>query len=247
MEYRVGRVLRMFVIASAVLVVVTGATGAAAQDASPVASPSAQPPTTVAPGTESMGASYGEWAARWWEWALSFPAPVNPAADPTGIGCGFGQQGPVFFLTTSSFATAGLTRTCTIPEGVGVLMPVIGADCSTVEAAPSNRTDEASLSACAKAATDKISGATLTIDGTQVADLASYRVQTPVVNVVLPPGNLLGVGGGPASLIGDGNFVLIEPLSVGTHTITSAGLYSNGNSLAVTYDLTVAAAAVPSS
>ena len=50
------------------------------------------------PGEPYAGATLGEWDARWWQWAVSLPVPVNPNLDPTGERCGYGQSGPVFFL-----------------------------------------------------------------------------------------------------------------------------------------------------
>jgi hypothetical protein len=238
----------------AIALLVSGVAGTAAQDATPMASPVASPGATpvaaanvVPAGTQAMEASYADWATRWWQWALSFPTAVNPGADTSGGACGLGQNGPVFFLATSTFATTGLTRNCTIPEGVAVLVPVIAADCSTAEATPYHGTDAASLSDCVKALVDPITDANLTIDGMSVTDLASFRVQTPVFSVILPEGNFLNAPAGPASVLGDGVFVLIEPMSAGTHTVAFGGTYPTGSSLAVHYNLTVAAAPVPAS
>ena len=39
------------------------------------------------------GKSYGEWAAAYWQWALSIPADRNPLTDTTGAFGGEGQSG----------------------------------------------------------------------------------------------------------------------------------------------------------
>jgi len=221
---------------------------ASAQDATPTgeATPSATA-GVVAPGTTTMGMTDVQWATAWWQWSLSFPTAINPGADNTGAACGLGQHGPVFFLATSTFANAGLTRTCSVPEGMAILAPVIGTDCSTSEAAPYNGTDAESLASCAKGLTDAITDAKLTIDGTDVADIASYRVQTPVFNVILPDGNWLNAPAGPDSVVADGAFIVIEPLSVGAHTVTFGGTYTSGSSILVTYNIEVVAGTVAAS
>ena len=50
------------------------------------------------PGSNPLGVTYGEWTAKWWQWLLSIPGPVNPNLDTTGANCAQGQSGPVWFL-----------------------------------------------------------------------------------------------------------------------------------------------------
>src|SRR4029077_20020533 len=50
------------------------------------------------PGSNPLGVTYGEWTARWWQWLLSIPGPVNTNLDTTGANCAQGQSGPVWFL-----------------------------------------------------------------------------------------------------------------------------------------------------
>jgi hypothetical protein len=44
------------------------------------------------------GLTYGEWTAKWWQWAYSIPSDVHPAYDDNGKYCAEGQSGPVWFL-----------------------------------------------------------------------------------------------------------------------------------------------------
>ena len=37
-----------------------------------------------APQAHPYGSSYGEWAAKWWQWVLTQPTPTNPLLDATG-------------------------------------------------------------------------------------------------------------------------------------------------------------------
>jgi hypothetical protein len=51
------------------------------------------------PDSKPYGLTYGDWTARWWQWAYSIPKDTNPAYDDTGKYCAEGQYGPVWFLT----------------------------------------------------------------------------------------------------------------------------------------------------
>src|SRR5215210_4141888 len=59
------------------------------------------------------GLTYGEWTARWWQWAYSIPRDVHPAYDDSGKYCAEGQSGPVWFLAGTFEHPA--ERYCTIP------------------------------------------------------------------------------------------------------------------------------------
>ena len=62
------------------------------------------------------GNTYGEWSARWWQWALAIPAATNPVLDETGADCAEGQIGQVGFLA-SSFFGGTFDRACAVPTG----------------------------------------------------------------------------------------------------------------------------------
>jgi hypothetical protein len=86
---------RSVLIALLSLTLVAGAgVPAIAQDATPTTGEV----TILGPDESFGGATLGEWNARWFQWALSFPADVNPNVNPEGAGCGYGQAGPGFFL-----------------------------------------------------------------------------------------------------------------------------------------------------
>src|SRR5882757_5084559 len=42
-------------------------------------------PGVLPPQSHPYGKSYGEWAAKWVQWALSIPADRNPLTDTTGV------------------------------------------------------------------------------------------------------------------------------------------------------------------
>src|SRR5690349_16171961 len=52
----------------------------------------------VPPQAHPNGHTYGEWSEKWWQWAYSLPAAGHPLFDETGVDCGAGQSGTVWFL-----------------------------------------------------------------------------------------------------------------------------------------------------
>ena len=55
-------------------------------------------------------------------------------------------------------------------------------------------------------------------------------MQSPLFNFSLPPNNLLNLTSGETSTaISDGNWVFLKPLTIGKHTITFEGGFSNGS------------------
>jgi len=53
-------------------------------------------PAVMPVNSNPHGASYGEWAARWWQWEFSLPTTGNPIFDTAD--CNAGQTGKVWFL-----------------------------------------------------------------------------------------------------------------------------------------------------
>src|SRR5262249_27247601 len=137
------------VVVLAFVLMATGTMSAAAQTATA---------TTASSGAKitPAGSDYAAWVAAWGQWLFSFPAAGSPGTDASGALCGVGQHGKTFFLAPSYVGAGKVTRTCTIPAGVSVLVPVIAVNCSTAEAAPFNGTDASTLSSCAKTNADAI-------------------------------------------------------------------------------------------
>jgi len=186
--------------------------------------------------SKPYGKSWGEWTAEWWKWAFSLPVSAHPLFDTAD--CSAGQSGPVWFLG-GSFAGVAVTRTCRVPAGKSILLPVVNAECSTVEPPPFHGDDESELRACAIAFMDGASGTLVaTVDGQDVEDLSGYRVQSPLFTFSAPADNVLFIDG-PVSgqSVSDGYWLFLAPLSAGTHTLHFEG--NPGFSIDVTYLLTV--------
>jgi hypothetical protein len=174
------------------------------------------------PDAEVAGLDLAEWSTRSWQWFFSLPQAVNPYFDEIGQSCGYGQSGPVFFLAG---AERSLERSCVVPEGAYVFVPLLGSECSTVEPPPFFGRAEAELRACANNAVDMAEGAfdmsamRLTLDGETIADLSPYRAATPRFALWLPEDNLLGSEQRVADSVADGYQVMLSPLGEGEHEL----------------------------
>jgi hypothetical protein len=167
------------------------------------------------PDSRPYGLTYGEWTAKWWQWAYLKPEADNPLVDDTGENCASNQSGSVWFLAGTG--GGAVTRECTIPSDKGILIPIINVECDSA-ADPASDT-EAELRACAKADQDTVIAKEVTIDGINVANLDSYRFQSPLFNLTFPENNIAGLPPQTAKAVSDGYWILLEPLSPGNHEI----------------------------
>jgi hypothetical protein len=174
----------------------------------------------LAADSKPNGLPYGQWTAKWWQWAYSIPKDVNPLTDTTGKNCADGQTGPVWFLAGTTGGTA--ERTCTIPAGKAILFPIIVSECSYAEYP--GLTTEQQLRSCAVTQNDRVNLAA-TVDGMTIQDLQRYRVQSPLFSFTVPTNNIVGIKGGTTTQgVSDGYWVFVQPLSAGSHNIHFSGL-----------------------
>ena len=90
-------------------------------------------PGILPPQSNPYGTTYGEWSAKWWQWAMAMPFDHSPLAETAD--CSEGQSGPVWFLG-GSFVSAEAVRNCTVPAGKAIFFPVLNVECSTAEPVP---------------------------------------------------------------------------------------------------------------
>jgi len=176
-------------------------------------------PTILAPGSSLHGKTYAEWSEAWWKWALGTTASINPLVTGECNPLGRAQNGAVWFLWT-----APTTINCTVPAGKEIFVPIINAECSSVEGFPyAGPTPEAAV-ACAKLWNDQVTNLTATVDEEPVANIYAYRFATPPFSFRLPEDNLFGL---PAKTVvnsaADGFYLMLQNLSPGTHTIHLTG------------------------
>jgi hypothetical protein len=202
-------------------------------------------PGVLPPNASPNGSTYGEWSARWWQWALGQPADVNPVLDTDGKFCNQGQAGPVWFLAGTFCGDA--ERNCTVPTGKMLFFPIYS--CPYIGFPTDlNDTPKKALKEAAKCVTEWLQQGSLTaeVDGTSIGDLGSYRKKSPIFEVKLPVDNVAGITADqcPATKRGDllcrpnaadGVYLMLAPLSRGEHVIH----FSATGFLDVTYRITV--------
>jgi hypothetical protein len=197
------------------------------------------------------GMTYGEWSARWWQWAFSLPnsgTPLFGTAD-----CRAGQSGHVWFLAGHAVGEPGPSPNCTVPAGTALFVSVINGECSNLEG---SGTTEGELRACADFIGTLIDPNTLSasLDGQSITGLSHYLVESPFFSFgPLPADNLItyfcvdqgeGCPAAPAGstgvAVGTGVYLMLNPLSVGTHTLKFHGEIPAANYVIdTTYYLTV--------
>jgi hypothetical protein len=171
------------------------------------------------------GVSFGQWTAKWWQWA--FAQSIAPYLDPDGSLCGEGQGGPVWFLagTNGEFTPH---RECVIPAGKYLLVPVINMIYMNHRAGhdPANTNPCATLQANAAVNNDHFISAVVLVDGVLVEDVARYRVRSdgcfPLTTDVDEAS--------AQSAAADGYWLLLKPLAPGRHTISIGANYGAADS-----------------
>ena len=199
-------------------------------------------------GIQTYGAGYSEWSARWWQWALSIPAAVNPVIDTTGENCDQGQFDDVWFLA-GCFGTCTVERHCTVPSGAPIFFPLF----NVIWGRPWGYETVLDLRQGATAFIDDVTDLECTLDNSPCAgNLFDFRVRSPVFSIlarsgkedgqIVPPGQLHAPGKTDSS-VSDGYWLLLSPLNEGDHTLhfVAERIDSGGNvtNMDVTYELSV--------
>jgi hypothetical protein len=182
---------------------------------------------------EETGKTYGEWSANWWQYVLSIPAADNPLLDETGENCALDQDpdSPVFFLVGA--LGGSITRDqCTVPAGKVLFFPLLNNLFVRTESHETEDLMRNRLTGGVKATTELHAS----IDGVPVDDLgALFRTVSPAFYITLPEGNLFGAPSGTNFAVADGHYLMVPPLSPGTHTINFGGT-TGSFTVDVTYD-----------
>ncbi|HXJ58736.1 MAG TPA: hypothetical protein VNU68_18925 [Verrucomicrobiae bacterium] len=193
-------------------------------------------PRILPPDSSPYGASYEEWAARFWQWSLAFPATADPANGTAPASAG--QSGKVWYLA-SVRGSATVTREITVPDGTALFFPVLSvffnnADCPE----PTDFSVDELLEQANGAWDFAASVTTCTIDGVSVAGLEDpqttpYRLQTGGFPATFADhDNLMAAaygvpcfpdGGTADPTVVVGAFLLVAPLPAGQHTIHMVG------------------------
>jgi hypothetical protein len=153
-------------------------------------------PGVIPPNAKPHGLTYGEWSARWWQWAYSLPVPDNPFFDVDGD-CTHGaneQSGHVWFLTGVINLSGTAVRDCTVPAGQMLFFPILNVECATLEG---NGSTEAELRACTDFFMSFVTNVAAELDGRPIQNFQQrYRAASPLFTYgPLPDDNVLQLFG----------------------------------------------------
>jgi hypothetical protein len=171
------------------------------------------------PGSSPFNLTYSDWTEKWWQWAYSIPKNIHPAYDDTGKYCKESQKEPVWFLPGTY--QHSVIRYCEIPYGVGILFPILNSECSYAEY-PQMKTKE-ELSNCAKKIQDTTVPEFATLNGVKIPKLENYRIQSDIFNFTLPENNILDLSPQTTQAVSDGNWIFLQPLSLGNYELKFKG------------------------
>lgn len=176
----------------------------------------------VHPSESVAGSPLDEYANTWWQWAYTMPNEVSPVRDTTGKYCHVGQQGEVWFLA-GGYGTSKIKRKCEIPAGKHIFFPVINMvywprhegsiSCESVKRSAALNNDEL---ISIEVELDSIKA--LDPSKTRVASKDCFNLLGLVPKEYNPP-NVY-----PAAT--DGYWVMLKPLSKGTHTLKFNAMYN---------------------
>ena len=224
------------------------------------------PPVTQ---TNIKGHTYAEWSEKWWQWVYSLPTTANPMFDTAPASAG--QKGDVWFIG-GSFDGLPKNRTITIQKNKLLFIAIItgafdNTDCSDQGQQISDGNSVSDLRGLVAPYIDSATNVSCTIDGMPVPSLtdaihSNYRVESSSpngFNYTLPGSNnilnfdglscwsntngaAIKVDASTYHPVADGIYVMVGPLSVGSHTIQfHADAVSGGSAFAqdATYTVTV--------
>jgi hypothetical protein len=175
-------------------------------------------------GSTPFGLKYGDWSARWWQWAVS---------QTTFDNCP-NESGPVWFLSAAQ-------TSCVIPANTAIMFPTFNVEWSAAEANVQGRvpqaqgtclvptypngTSYAALLACARVQAANVTGPggslEASVDGTALQRLTQYRAQStpPPFTITAVSGNQFGIPPGSSQSVAVGYWIMLMPPSAGKHLI----------------------------
>ena len=173
-------------------------------------------PGVFALDSKPYGSTYEDWTIKFWQWLIPIPADKSPMTDTTGERCRENQNSssPVFFLVFLGGGSA--VRTCDVPVGKAILIPVNVVECSFAEM---NVKTEEELRRCAEEDESSNPGLFLSVDGKQFKGLETYRVHSRAFDTNFPENNIFAAKPGPTRAVSDGYWIILEPLTPGQHDI----------------------------
>jgi len=177
--------------------------------------------TIVPPHAKFRGHTYGEWAAKFWQWMMSLPLQGHPVIDDPNFDFAAVQSGNVWYWAAPD---GPLTRSFSMPEGTALFLSIRDVETSTLEDPPFFGATEAEQRANSKWWADHIINVECQIDGMNVPNAGDYRFSTPQFQFTAPTPWIFANVGGTGTSVGDGYFLMLM-LPKGTHKIHYSGTF----------------------
>ena len=174
------------------------------------------------PGSKPYGLSYEDHIKNFWKFIISLPKEKNPWHDETGANCALAQSGKnssIFYLGGNGGGQPKRwERTCTVPSGKGLLIPVMVVEVSDKEVRGKSMEE---LRQIAKKDQDSVTSLYLKINDKEYKpeEISKYRTSTGSFEVVFPENAIFNVTKGPSKAVADGHYIITEPLPRGNHTV----------------------------
>ena len=172
------------------------------------------------PESKPYGLSYEQHIKDFWKWIISIPQDKNPWGDQTGENCAIEQletnSSTLFYLSGNGGGKSD--RTCSLPAGKSLFIPVSPMEISDKEA-PNRSIEE--LHKIAKKDQDSVTSLYLKINDKEYTrqDLSKYRIPTEEFEVTFPKNAIFGATEGISKAVADGYYVITQPLEKGIYTI----------------------------
>lgn len=178
-------------------------------------------------GEKVGGRSQAEFAVAWWQWAMRLPDGVRAYQDPSGAQCTLNQEGPVWFLAGTE-GTMQVRRTCAMPRGKFVFLPVIAL---LAHAEPGKPMTCREAQAKVAATNDHLVQAEVLLDGKVIADIAGHRLRRiPCFDAFRNAGYIQRHAPYmPAAT--DGYWLMLSPLPPGVHRLSVKARYDSPDTL----------------
>jgi hypothetical protein len=159
-----------------------------------------------------LGYSLVDLGTAWNRWALAAPFETNPFIAAR---CEQSSLDPKIWFLPEPYPGGPAAADCRVPHGALLVVSPFFFECSDAEPPPFYGGNETELRTCVEDGFDVLSSVGATLDGKTATDLDDYVLTTRLDTV--PANNLLGPN--PALSMNRGIFMVIAPLSRGTHTL----------------------------
>jgi len=164
-----------------------------------------------------------EYANMWWQWAVSMSDKESPVRDRTGEKCSVNQIGPVWFLA-GGYGSSKISRKCSIPADKYIFFPII--NMIYYPSRLKSKTTCASVKEGTSLNNRYLSAFRLTIDQQQFLNPVHYRQSSKKCFdlIARKENNTQQAEVYPTAT--DGYWVMLKPLSIGTHVISFRAEYN---------------------